>query len=292
MNLFPPDASAPDLFERLRRGFNQGNYEDRREVFVECVREAVERRGPSPTVLDIGCGYGIRRERDPQRRIAAAAGRLWGLDPDPEVEIDRELFREFWRSTLENAPIPAESVDVAYAHMVVEHVADTPRFAHKLHHVLKPGGCAILLTINARSYLGRAARIALRIRAQDSILRALRGGSVAEDYHYPALYRFNDERVVTRVALAAGFEKAEFAYLDRGEARVYFPGPLRFIPRCIEYKHRILGQRAYLTNLLIVLRKGRRDPSPATEGRPRGLESSHGHARGGGGTLLGDDRPR
>jgi len=283
---------GPELFERLRQGFNQGNYDDRREVFVECVRQAVERRGPAPTVLDIGCGYGIRREREPQRRIAAAAGRLWGLDPDPEVEIDRELFQEFWRSTLESAPIPAESVDVAYAHMVVEHVADAARFARKLHHVLKPDGCAVLLTINARSYLGRAARMALRIRAQDSILRALRGGSVVEDYHYPALYRFNDERVVTRVALDAGFEKAEFAYLDRGEARVYFPGALRFIPRCIEYKHRILGQRAYLTNLLIVLGKGGREPSPDPGTRPRGLESSHRHAGGGGGALLGNDRAR
>jgi SAM-dependent methyltransferase len=213
-------------------------------------------------VLDIGCGYGIRQEREPQRRIAAVAGRLWGLDPDPEVAVDAALFHEFWRSTLEDAPIPAASVDVAYAHMVVEHVADAARFADKLHHVLKPGGCAILLTINARSYLGRAARATGKIRAQDSILRLLRGKSVVERYHYPALYRFNDEREVTRIALETGFESAEFAYLDRGEARVYFPGPLRFIPRCIEYKHRILRQRAYLTNLMIVLRKGRLDRSP------------------------------
>jgi SAM-dependent methyltransferase len=244
------------LFEQLRDGFNQGNYRDRRDVFVECVRQAVAKRGPGATILDIGCGYGIRREREPQRRIVEMAGQAWGLDPDPAVEIDPGLFQKFWSSTLEDAPVPPGSVDVAYAHMVVEHVADAPRFAAKLHDLLKPGGCAVLLTINAHSYLGRVARAANRLRAQDAVLRWIRGKQEVEDYHYPALYRFNDEDAVKKVANAAGFATTEFAYLDRGEARIYFPRPLRWIPRCLEYKHRALQQRTRLTNLLIVLSKG------------------------------------
>ena len=257
------DPTSGSLFAQLRDGFNYGNYEDRRDVFVECVRQSVACRGPDTTILDIGCGFGIRREREPQRRIVELAGRAWGLDPDPDVEISPDLFDEFWSATLEDAPVPPGSVDVAYAHMVVEHVADAPRFAAKLHEVLKPGGCAVLLTVNARSYLGRAARTAHRLRIQDTVLRWLRGKQVVESYHYPALYRFNDEYAVERVARVAGFESIEFAYLDRGEARVYFPKPFRWIPDCLEYKHRVLRQRTRLTNLLIVLtRGGIRTPAP------------------------------
>lgn len=247
--------SEQKVFERFRDNFNFGNYEDRSEVFVQCVVEAIQQHGDAPTVLDIGCGRGIRRQRQAQRLIGEHAGTFWAVEPDVDIEIERDLFAQCWRNSLEEAPIPPGSVDVAYAHMVVEHVADPLRFVRKLAEILKPGGCAVFLTINARSYMARIARAAGALRLQDFLLRLGRGRQAVEEYHYPAIYRFNTASKVTALAQRAGFSRAEFAFLDKGEAGIYFPRALRWIGQCLDYKHRRLRQRELLLLLLIVLRK-------------------------------------
>jgi len=92
----------------------------------------------SGTVFDIGCGYGV-------------ALKLWrdrGFEPRG-VEPDRALF-EFGRSrygldAIENRVLDdtighAGSVDVAFSHHAIEHVADLHAMMRGLAKIIRPGG--------------------------------------------------------------------------------------------------------------------------------------------------------
>lgn len=249
-------SDEKDLLGSLKRSFNYCNYRSRCEVLGGCLVEAMSDIPSPATLLDVGCGEGMERSPEILASLRAKAGRYWGVEPDPSAEVPQAAFDSVWRSTLEDSGIPGQSVDLAYSCMVAEHIQDPLSFARRLHDILKPGGQFFMLTINGRSYLGRLARWANRLRVQEALLRLAVGRADVERYHYPAFYRFNTERQIRPVAEAAGFAKAEFIYLERGEATGYYwPSQLRWIGRTIDWKHRVLGQSDRFNNLLAVLTK-------------------------------------
>src|SRR5215469_9905227 len=131
----------------------------RTPIFFEIVsREISTRTGVTrPTVLDIGCGLGFDTEVRYQQALSTQAGRFIGIEPDPAIDPPK-LFSEVYHTTLEEAPIAPGSVDVAYAVMVLEHVADPVAFWSRLHEILAPGGVFVAFSVNGAHWFAPIAR--------------------------------------------------------------------------------------------------------------------------------------
>jgi len=209
-------------FEQLQDCYSYGRTSDRRVLFTKLVLDEIEKR-TSPTVLEIGCGSGMgmgERAESFQNRIADSTEELWGLEPsdsivNPRVDkIERVLF--------EDARFPDRSVDVAYSHMVMEHVTSPVAFFENLNRVLKPGGVYLFLTPNGRSYFGRIGRLAHRIHIDEILLGLIKKRESIEEYHFPVAYKCNDEREIEELCRPFGLG-AEFAYYERRGAASYFP---------------------------------------------------------------------
>lgn len=131
-------------FQRYRTG------ESRSSVFCDMILDEIrsmDRLGIA-TVLDIGCGIDFDSTPGLREKIAVAAGRYIGVEPDPAVEPS-SLFSDFHRTVLEDAQIDPGSIDVAFSVMVLEHVESPEIFWKKLHEVLKPGGVFWGFTVNS-----------------------------------------------------------------------------------------------------------------------------------------------
>ncbi len=110
--------------------------------------------GPRPLrelrLLDIGCGGGLVAE--PMARLGAI---VTGIDASSRnVEIARahagqaELDLDYRAASAEQLADAGELYDVVLALEVVEHVADLNAFLAALARLVRPGGAAVLATLN------------------------------------------------------------------------------------------------------------------------------------------------
>jgi len=101
---------------------------------------------PGQVVLDLGSGGGIDVLLSARR--VGPTGKVYGLDMTPEM---LELARgnqakagvqnvEFLLGTLEDVPLPDESVDVVISNCVINLAADKDIVLREAHRVLRPGG--------------------------------------------------------------------------------------------------------------------------------------------------------
>src|SRR3954454_16360243 len=103
----------PDWQSYLSR-YRKGEW--RAPIFCDIVLSDIGSFSSPPLVLDIGCGSGFDDDARLQGRIIQAAGRYIGVDPDANEGP------QFIRTTFEEAPLEPESIDIAFAVMVLEHV--------------------------------------------------------------------------------------------------------------------------------------------------------------------------
>jgi arsenite methyltransferase len=97
-------------------------------------------------VLDLGSGGGLDVLLSAQR--VGSAGKAYGLDMTEEMlALARENQRkagienvEWLRGTIENIPLPDDSVDVIISNCVINLSADKPRVLREVFRVLRPGG--------------------------------------------------------------------------------------------------------------------------------------------------------
>jgi len=106
-------------------------------------------------VLEVGCGVGIDLAR-----FARGGARVTGIDlAETSIELARNHFRQQnLTGTLrlgngEALEFPADTFDLVYAHGVVQYTADPRAMTAEIHRVLKPGGTAIVMVYNRRSWL-------------------------------------------------------------------------------------------------------------------------------------------
>ena len=111
-------------------------------------------RGAGKRVLEIGVGAGTDHIR-----WARAGANLTGIDLTPEaVELTRERLQlEGFKPDVnvadaENLPFHDEEFDIVYSHGVLHHSPDTERCIGHVHRVLKPGGTALIMVYNLRSW--------------------------------------------------------------------------------------------------------------------------------------------
>src|SRR3989454_9384160 len=101
---------------------------------------------PGQAVLDLGSGGGIQALLSPRR--VGPAGKVYGLDmTDEMLALARENQRkagatnvEFLKGTIEEIPLPGESVDVVISNCVINLASDKNAVLREAFRVLKPGG--------------------------------------------------------------------------------------------------------------------------------------------------------
>ena len=107
---------------------------------------AVAELQPGETVLDLGSGGGIDVILSARR--VGSTGKAYGLDMTEEMlALARENQKkagvenvEFLQGTIENIPLPDNSVDVIISNCVINLSGDKDRVLREAYRVLKPGG--------------------------------------------------------------------------------------------------------------------------------------------------------
>jgi arsenite methyltransferase len=116
------------------------------------------------TVLDLGSGGGIDVLLSARR--VGPRGKAYGLDmTDEMLELARHNQRqagvenvEFLKGTIEEIPLPGESVDVVISNCVINLSADKPRVFREAARVLRPGGRFAVTDIVADPDMDEATR--------------------------------------------------------------------------------------------------------------------------------------
>lgn len=203
---------------------------DRRLVFTRFVLDEVRRLRSeglgSIRCLDIGSGRGMARDPRYVAAIGAEVDHLVGVEPDDTLERSDTPFEELHPTLLQDAPLEPGSIHVAYAFMVMEHVAEPRAFLEAVHRVLHPQGVFLFLTPNGRHYFVRIAAGLHRLGLDEMVLHRVRRRQVGA-YHYPVHYRFNHPDRIRRLAGEVGFGDVSLAFFEGWEAHHYFPGVFR-----------------------------------------------------------------
>jgi 2-polyprenyl-3-methyl-5-hydroxy-6-metoxy-1,4-benzoquinol methylase len=141
------EIGSPDFFREVER------YRFEKLDYLEVVVPFDSLKGKF--VLDVGCGLGTDASR-----FAQAGAIVTGVDIAPRaVSLARENFD--WRGLTgafaqmdgENLAFPNDSFDFVYCHTVLHFTPDPAAMINEIFRVLKPGGHAILMAINRKSWL-------------------------------------------------------------------------------------------------------------------------------------------
>lgn len=241
-------------FDRLARSYNFRMTSDRRKVFTRVVIERLSARPAPRRGLDVGCGRGIGRRTDYVHAIRECVEdlELWGIEPDSQVRPDPAHFDRVLPTAMELADLPAESFDLAYSYMVMEHVERPAAFFGAVFECLKPGGEYLFVTPNKRHYFTRLAVLLHRLGLDEVVLRIVRPES--GEYHYPVQYLCNSEEEVARYG-KVGFEPPRFAYLEPTGPAGYLPGALRPVFWAATLKRAWIRNPRSLVTMMALLKK-------------------------------------
>ena len=164
-----------------------------RRVIVELARRALEGAGPSPRILDVGCGTGATLAQ--LGRLRGGAVRAFGVEPDADAVAfcERRGLTSVVRGQAEALPFEDGSFELALALDVIEHIEDDGAAVRELVRVVRPGG-AVLLTVPAHPFLWSRHDVALhhvrRYRRRE-LVQVLEGAGLRIDllsYYNAALF--------------------------------------------------------------------------------------------------------
>jgi len=238
------DAIAGEGVEWSARLARLRTNEWRTPIFFEIVSQEIKTRSGAkrPTVLDIGCGLGFDCEVRYQQALSTQAGKFIGIEPDRAIDPPK-FFSQVYHTTLEQAPIAPGSVDVAYAVMVLEHVADPAAFWTRLHEILAPGGVFVAFSVNGAHWFAPIARVMSIVKLKTKYLNLLQGKRGTERYEdYPVYYRTNTVRQIRRHARQFRTVRTDL-FGAIGNVASYAPRPLQPMVRAVDsLTYRLLGQ--------------------------------------------------
>ena len=154
------------------------------------------------TVLDLGSGGGIDVLLSARR--VGPTGKAYGLDmTDEMLDLARRNQREagvenveFVKGTIEDVPLPDDSVDVVISNCVINLSGDKPRVFREAARVLRPGGRFAVSDVVADPDMDEATR-----RDMQQWTGCIAGALTREDFE--------------RELIAAGFEAVEIRETHR-----------------------------------------------------------------------------
>lgn len=178
-------------------------------------------------LLEVGCGLG-----NDLSRFATGGARVTGIDLSPRaVELARTNFAQrglegdFQIMNGEAMSFEDGSFDVAYCHTVLHFTPSPVAMIQEIHRVLKPGGTAILMTLNRRSWMN-ALRLLMRVEVDHLDSPVYRRSSFGEFERM--LAAFSEARIVPeRFPVPTKVHKGLKALLYN----TVFVGPFNALPR-------------------------------------------------------------
>jgi len=197
------------------------------DVYFEMLNQEVEKLD-NPVVLDVGCGLEDSPRFDRMRAFGERTGQLWGVEPDRSGTVPAHFDRA-WQTTLEEADIPDQSVDMMISFFVIEHVTSPQEFMQTVDRILKPGGVFISATVNLNCVFARVAKTCQTFGIQDQVLRMLLGRKRVDEYHYPAYYLMNTVSAYRKLAANDSLSAIDLHFLENDEWYWYLPSPVRFM---------------------------------------------------------------
>jgi len=120
--------------------------------FFNLEAQILNQRAAPPRVLDIGCATGALLEWLRDRGWDSVGIELCG----PAAEYARDVRKlHIITGTIESSKIPENSVDVALASHVIEHVNNPKSFVDEVYRSLKPGGYFFITTPSIDGFQAR-----------------------------------------------------------------------------------------------------------------------------------------
>jgi SAM-dependent methyltransferase len=179
---------------------------------------------PDNVVLDFGAGRGAAYYEDTSpyrkslRNLRGEERCVIGVDVDPIVSTNPFLDEAVVIDVASPLPFAKDSFDLIVSDSTFEHVSDAARIAYELDRVLKVGGWICARTPNRYGYVSLVNRIVPSRVAKRLVISAQPNRKI-EDI-FPAYYRMNTLRVLSRLFPADRYEHRSFAF--DSEPRYHF----------------------------------------------------------------------
>jgi SAM-dependent methyltransferase len=179
---------------------------------------------PDFVVLDFGAGRGAAYYQDASlyrkglRNLRGEGRRVIGVDVDPVVSSNPWIDEAVVIDATSPLPFLNQTFDLIVSDSTFEHVSDATRIAGELGRVLKVGGWICARTPNRNGYVALINRVIPAGIARRLISSAQPDRKV-EDI-FPAYYRMNTFRTLSRLFPADHYEHMSFAF--DSEPRYHF----------------------------------------------------------------------
>lgn len=203
-----------------------------RDMVLADARALEDERGKL-SFLDIGCGGGFDGDARLQHSLARVAGQYIGVEPDAAIDVG-DMFSATHRCFFEDAQIEGDSIDMAFAVMVLEHFENPQAFWEKVHKVLRKGGVFWGFTVDARHWFVSASLLTEKLRIKDMYLNMLHGKRGEERYeNYEVYYRTNTPEQIQ--GLTQSFSSTTILNFRKvGQLDYYFPQSLKWLGRTVD----------------------------------------------------------
>lgn len=213
-----------DEQNRLREIYRRENpgWQPATERYAALVRAHLQ---PHSRVLDLGCGRGGLVEQ-----LDHPLAQIVGIDPDLASLRAHRLPLPRAQGISSRLPLGGQTIDVAFASWLLEHLAEPWRDFAELARVLRPGGAFVFITPNWRHPLALFNRLLGRAgQGQRRLVSRLYGRSGGDTF--PTHYRANSPQTLAALANVHGLRLTHLEMIEDPTYLAFTSGLFRLAQR-------------------------------------------------------------
>ncbi|MHB1460574.1 MAG: class I SAM-dependent methyltransferase [Armatimonadota bacterium] len=196
-----------------------------------------------PVLLEVGCGTECWISRKIRKDVSI---HVIGIDIDPDNERNADID-EFHVASVDEIPVPDNSVDIVIAAWVLEHFSNPNQALSEIRRVLKPGGHFIFWTPNIYNPAMIISALADH-QVHRAVVRAL--FRKADWDNCKTYYRMNSTKALSRLASYIGF-RVEVLDLISGVYRYFRQRKSLYIVACYIGKLSNLWPLCYTRQIIV-----------------------------------------